>query len=211
MNDQDNLSNDRMQVHERGSSQTVSVWDWPVRLCHWLLVLAVAGLVITGQQGGEAMEKHALFGYTVLLIVIFRVVWGFWGSATARFSHFLGSPATAWAYLRLSRDEKSRWIGHSPLAGYAVLLMLTLLIAQALTGLIADDEIAFTGPLAASVPGAWSAWATWYHKNVGKPALLAMIALHLSAIAYYAIVLRIPLISAMVFGTREFQTRDIKK
>ena len=86
--------------------------------------------------------------------------------------------------------------------------MLSLLLAQALTGLIADDEIAFTGPLAASVPGAWSAWATWYHKSIGKPALLMMIGLHLSAIAYYAIVLRIPLLGAMIFGKREIPSLD---
>ncbi|NCV70969.1 MAG: cytochrome B, partial [Betaproteobacteria bacterium] len=118
---------------------------------------------------------------------------------------FLASPAKAWAYLRLTRDEKARWIGHSPPAGYAVMLMLGLLMLQALTGLIADDEIAFSGPFAASVPGAWSAWATWYHKTVGKPALLLMIGLHLVAIAYYAVVLRIPLLGAMIFGSREIE------
>lgn len=202
-NNGNNSSNDRMQAAERLPSQSISVWDWPVRICHWSLVIAVAGLVITGQQGGEAMEKHALFGYSVLGIVCFRLLWGFVGTATARFSHFLGSPAKVWAYLSLSRDEKAQWIGHSPLAGYSVLLLLALLLAQAMTGLIADDEIAFMGPLAASVPSEWSSLATSYHKNIGKPALLAMIGLHLSAIAYYAIVLRIPLVSAMIFGTRE--------
>jgi cytochrome b len=175
-----------------------------------LLALAVAGLVITGQQGGEAMSQHERLGFAVLALLGFRLVWGLVGSKTARFRHFLASPAKALAYVRLSRDEKARWLGHSPLGAYAVLLMLSLLLAQALTGLIADDEIAFTGPLTASVPGAWSAWATWYHKSIGKPALLIMIGLHLSAIAYYAIVLRIPLIGAMIFGKREIPGFDVE-
>ena len=200
--------NDRMQVQQEEVSQPISVWDWPLRLFHWLLALAVAGLVITGQQGGEAMSQHERLGYAVLALLGFRLLWGLVGSKTARFRHFLASPAKALAYVRLSRDEKARWLGHSPLGAYAVLLMLSLLLAQALTGLIADDEIAFTGPLAASVPGAWSAWATWYHKSIGKPALLVMIGLHLSAIAYYAIVLRIPLIGAMIFGKREIPALD---
>ena len=199
-----------MQVQQEKVSQPISVWDWPLRLFHWLLALAVAGLVMTGQQGGEAMVLHARLGYAVLGLLGFRLVWGFVGSKTARFRHFLDSPAKALAYVRLSRDEKARWLGHSPLGAYAVLLMLSLLLAQVLTGLIADDEIAFTGPLAASVPGAWSAWATWYHKSIGKPALLLMIALHLSAIAYYAIVLRIPLLGAMIFGKREMPGFDVE-
>jgi len=199
-----------MQVQQEKVSQPISVWDWPLRLFHWLLALAVAGLVMTGQQGGEAMVLHARLGYAVLGLLGFRLVWGFVGSKTARFRHFLASPAKALAYVRLSRDEKARWLGHSPLGAYAVLLMLSLLLAQALTGLIADDEIAFTGPLAASVPGAWSAWATWYHKSIGKPALLLMIGLHLSAIAYYAIVLRIPLLGAMIFGKREMPGFDVE-
>jgi len=199
-----------MQVQQEKVSQPISVWDWPLRLFHWLLALAVAGLVMTGQQGGEAMSQHERLGYAVLALLGFRLVWGFVGSKTARFRHFLASPAKALAYVRLSRDEKARWLGHSPLGAYAVLLMLSLLLAQVLTGLIADDEIAFTGPLAASVPGAWSAWATWYHKSIGKPALLLMIGLHLSAIAYYAIVLRIPLLGAMIFGKREMPGFDVE-
>jgi len=199
-----------MQVQQEKVSQPISVWDWPLRLFHWLLALAVAGLVITGQQGGEAMSQHERLGYAVLALLGFRLVWGLVGSKTARFRHFLASPAKALAYVRLSRDEKARWLGHSPLGAYAVLLMLSLLLAQVLTGLIADDEIAFTGPLAASVPGAWSAWATWYHKSIGKPALLLMIGLHLSAIAYYAIVLRIPLLGAMIFGKREMPGFDVE-
>jgi cytochrome b len=194
-----------MSVQQNEVSQPISVWDWPVRLFHWLLTLAVAGLVFTGQEGGDALSQHALLGYGVLGLLGFRLIWGFIGSATARFSQFLTRPGKVLAYWRLPRDEKANWLGHSPPGAYAVMLMLALLFAQALTGLMADDEIAFTGPLAAWVPGSWSVWATWYHKSIGKPAILSMIALHLSAIAYYAIVLRIPLLGAMIFGKRELQ------
>ncbi|NBQ81385.1 MAG: cytochrome B [Betaproteobacteria bacterium] len=180
MDAKDQQLNDRMQVPASSLSQPVSVWDWPIRLFHWLLAFAVTGLVLTGLKGGDAMQQHALLGYTVLGLLSFRLLWGLVGSRNARFRHFLASPAKAWAYLRLTRDEKARWIGHSP-------------------------EIAFSGPFAASVPGAWSAWATWYHKTVGKPALLLMIGLHLVAIAYYAVVLRIPLLGAMIFGSREIE------
>ncbi|NCX03342.1 MAG: cytochrome B, partial [Betaproteobacteria bacterium] len=82
-----------MQVQQEKVSQPISVWDWPLRLFHWLLALAVAGLVMTGQQGGEAMVLHARLGYAVLGLLGFRLVWGFVGSKTARFRHFLASPA----------------------------------------------------------------------------------------------------------------------
>ena len=200
------MSDDRMAKPGLATLQKVVVWDLMLRIFHWTLALAVVGLILTGTQGGEALERHAQFGYTVLGLLAFRLIWGLWGPQNARFRNFIRGPRAVLAYLRLDREAKERWIGHSPLGGYAVLAMLLLLLAQAGTGLIADDEIAFSGPFAASVPGSWSALATWYHKTVGKPAILGMIGLHLCAMFYYVIVLRIPLIGAMLGGDREIKS-----
>lgn len=199
------MANDRTHNAAPASLKKVAVWDMPLRIFHWTLALAVLGLIVTGTQGGELLLRHAQFGYLVLGLLAFRVIWGLGGPRHARFSQFVRGPRALFGYLRLQREEKLRWIGHSPPGGYAILAMLLLLLAQAGTGLIADDEIAFSGPLAAAVPASWSATATWYHKTIGKPAILGMIGLHLSAVFYYVIVLRIPLISAMLTGEREIR------
>jgi len=200
------MPDDRMQSAAEPSLKRVVVWDLPLRIFHWSLALAVLGLILTGTQGGEALLRHAQLGYLVLALLAFRVIWGLWGPTHARFAQFVRGPGALLRYLRLGREDKERWIGHSPPGGYAVIAMLVLLLAQAGTGLIADDEIAFSGPLASAVPASWSAWATWYHKTVGKPAILAMIALHLAAVFYYVIALRIPLIGAMLSGDREIRS-----
>ncbi|MGQ9724741.1 MAG: cytochrome b/b6 domain-containing protein [Tepidimonas sp.] len=162
----------------------VRVWDLPTRLFHWLLVLAVVGLVVTGNIGGNWMAWHQRLGYAVLALLIFRLLWGLVGGRWSRFRHFVRGPRAVFDYLRGTADPLAE-VGHSPLAALSVLAMLGALGAQVGTGLISDDEIAFVGPLARFVASNTAYAATAYHKNWGKLLVLGLVGLHIAAIVYY--------------------------
>ena len=180
---------------------TVRVWDLPTRLFHWTLAVCVIGLVITANMGGNWMNWHLRLGYTVLSLLLFRLVWGFVGGYWSRFSTFIYGPATVLAYLRGDGPPEHR-VGHNPLGMLSVLALLCILLAQVGTGLIADDEIAYTGPLVRFVSGETISDATSYHKNVGKFIVLGLVVLHLLAIAFYKLVKKDNLVRPMVSGDK---------
>lgn len=184
---------------------TVRVWDLPTRLFHWALVLCVLGLVISGNVGGNAMVWHGRLGYAVLALLLFRLLWGFLGGHWSRFRSFLVRPATTLAYLR-GQGKPEHGVGHSPLGAWSVLAMLLVLLLQVGSGLFADDEIAFTGPLAGLVSGEWVSTLTGYHKEIGKTLLLGLVLLHLGAIAYYRLIKRQKLVQSMISGDKAVTT-----
>jgi cytochrome b len=183
----------------------VRVWDLPTRVFHWLLVVCVAGLVATGYIGGAAMEWHARLGYCVLALLLFRIVWGFVGGRWTRFANFLYHPRSVVAYLR-GQSHPDHLIGHNPLGAGSVYAMLLVLLAQVGTGLVADDEIAFTGPLNRFVSSARGLAATWYHKEVGQLLVIVLVLLHIAAIVYYAVKKKQNLVQPMIFGDKEVAT-----
>lgn len=160
---------------------TVRVWDLPTRLFHWALAACVIGLVITANLGGNWMNWHFRFGYSVLTLLLFRVVWGLVGGRWSRFSSFMYAPSTLLAYL-LGRGRPEHSVGHSPTGALSVFALLLILFAQVGSGLFSDDEIAFSGPLAALVSGDTVSAATNYHKNIGKFIVIGLVVLHLIAI-----------------------------
>ena len=167
-------------------TQPVRVWDLPTRVFHWLLVLAVIGLVITGKLGGNALVWHMRLGLGVFTLLCFRLVWGLVGGRWSRFASFVHAPATVLRYLRgQARPGEHLDVGHNPLGAGSVLALLGLLMLQVGTGLLADDEISSTGPLNKYVANATGLLATGWHKNVGQWLLLALVALHLGAIIFY--------------------------
>lgn len=183
--------------------RTLRVWDLPTRLFHWILMLLVLALLISGQVGGATMDWHARFGYAVFALLLFRILWGFLGGFHSRFSHFLPSPSRLVQVCRDTLRGPHRWsAGHSPSGALSVVVMLLLLLLQASSGLMSDDEIGFSGPLSGKVSGALVSFATWYHKAVGKPLLLGFILLHVAAIAYYRLRHGERLTSAMVHGDK---------
>lgn len=175
----------------------VRIWDLPTRLFHWALVGCVFGLVVTGKMGGAQIEIHARLGYAVVALLAFRVLWGLVGGRWSRFSRFVPSPARLLAYVR---GRYASPAGHNPLGALSVLAMLAVLTLQVATGLIIDDEIAFTGPLYALAPAAWVSAASHYHKSLGQALVLALVALHLLAIAWHVRRHRSRLIHAMLSG-----------
>lgn len=179
----------------------VRIWDLPLRLFHWALVLSIAGLIVTSQIAGEAMIWHFRFGYTVITLLLFRAGWGLIGGHWARFSSFLYAPATLWHYLRGQRGPQTD-TGHTPIGAMSVFAMFLFLALQVSSGLFSDDDIATAGPLTALVSKQVVDTATFYHTAVGKYILLGLIVLHLLAITYYSYIKRKPLVKAMFTGDR---------
>ena len=184
--------------------QRIRVWDLPTRLFHWALVACVITLVVTGNIGGNLMTWHMRAGYAVLVLLAFRLVWGLVGGYWSRFATFVPTPARLWAYVK-GTPTGTPVLGHNPLGALSVLALLTVLGAQVATGLVSDDEIAFSGPLITFVSSATSALATTYHKQYGKLLLLALVVLHVCAIIFYQRVKKQRLVAAMLSGDHEVE------
>jgi len=184
--------------------QTVRIWDAPTRLFHWALVVCVIALVVTANVGGAAMTWHFQLGYCVLSLLLFRLVWGFLGGHWSRFVHFVRGPRTVWRYLK-GRAEATAGVGHNPMGALSVLAMLAFLLLQVSTGLMSDDEISAAGPLTRYAPGEWISLATFYHKNIGKYILLALVFTHLFAIGFYFFRRDENLVKPMVTGDKQLE------
>jgi cytochrome b len=173
----------------------VKVWDLPLRLFHWALVLAISGAVVTGEIGGSWADWHGRTGLLVLGLLVFRVIWGFVGSTHARFASFFPTPSRLIAYL------KGVWQGpgHNPLGALSVLALLAVLAAQVATGLFANDDIAFEGPLFHLVDKSLSDELTGWHARIFW-GLVSLIGLHVASIAFYARVKKQNLVLPMFTG-----------
>lgn len=177
------------------STQRIKLWDLPTRLFHWLLVLSIVAAIVTGKVGGNAIVWHGRIGLFIVGLLVFRLTWGLIGSTYARFANFIPSPASVIAYLR----GEWRGLGHNPLGALSVFGLLTLTAVQVGTGLFADDDIAFRGPLAVLVDKDFSDTLTRLHR-LAVNALIALIVFHLLAILFYAHVKKHNLLRPMING-----------
>ncbi|MDM0082702.1 cytochrome b/b6 domain-containing protein [Variovorax sp. J31P179] len=175
------------------------IWDLPTRVFHWALAVAVIAQIATGFGG--AMEWHFRIGYALLALLLFRIAWGFVGGRWSRFSSFLYSPRSLRDYLR-GRAPPDHLVGHSPLGALSVFALLLLLAVQVATGLVSDDEIAASGPLAQFVPGAIVSAATYWHAMIGKWIVIGLASLHVLAVLFYVGVRRQRLVRPMITGDK---------
>ena len=182
-------------------STSIRVWDLPTRVFHWALVACVVGSVTTAQIGGNAMVWHFRCGYTVLSLLLFRMLWGLVGGRWSRFSSFLYPPATVLRYLK-GQGAPEHSIGHNPLGSFSVFALLGFLLLQVASGLVSDDEIAAAGPLVRFVSSSWVSIATHYHANIGKLILLGLLVLHIGAILFYRFRKGENLVVAMIRGDK---------
>ena len=188
-----------MQNHP--SLTRVRVWDLPTRIFHWATALCVLGLLATGTLGGSAMTFHFRFGFALLSLLLFRILWGVVGGYWSRFSSFIYGPRALLAYLR-GQHPASHTVGHSPLGALSVWAILVFLLLQVGTGLVSDDEIATSGPLAHLVSNAMVSLASSYHTRIGKLVVLALVLLHVGAIIVYTRRQK-GLAAAMVHGDKQ--------
>ena len=176
------------------------IWDLPTRLFHWVLVL----FIFTSWLSAELnwMRVHLLSGLTILSLLLFRLIWGFIGSDTARFAHFLQSPLAALRHLmHLPRREPDLEVGHNAAGGWMVLLFLALLALQVGTGLCANDDALTEGPLVRIVGKARSDWLTHIH-DVNFTLIEIAVALHVLAIITYRLLKGHNLLSPMLTGKK---------
>jgi cytochrome b len=186
----------------------VRVWDLPTRFFHWLLLALVISSFVTGKIGGNLMPYHVWSGEAILTLLLFRLVWGFIGSAPSRFGAFLSGPATVMRYIpTLLRRDTPHYIGHNPLGGWSVMAMLMALFIQAGTGLFADDKIATTGPLYKWVSSAASDRLTSIHR-LNQKVIIVLVALHVAAVLFHLIYKRENLITPMITGKKLWR-RDL--
>lgn len=182
------------------ATKPVKIWDWPVRLTHWSFAILIPAMWLTAEN--REWGWHIRLGHILLALLIFRVIWGFIGTDTARFASFVRGPARVIDYLRGRYDHK-RTIGHSPLGALAVLGLLGVMSVQVGMGLFAGDPFdGATGPLNRLVGVLTADWLTdtheWFYWVV-----FAMIGLHLTAIGFYSVARLQNLIGPMVTGSGE--------
>lgn len=171
-------------MNPQKSLHKIRVWDLPTRFFHWGLVACIFGSAISGLVGGSALAWHFRFGYGVIALLAFRIVWGLVGGRWSRFGAFIYAPQSILDYIRGSgKPEHS--VGHSPLGALSVFALLMFLAAQVSTGLMSDDEVAFSGPLTHLVSNATVELATFYHAAVGKWVILGLVLLHIGAVIFY--------------------------
>jgi cytochrome b len=180
----------------------VRVWEWPVRAFHWSIVVLLVALVVTAKLGGNWIDWHMRAGYAMLALVLFRVLWGFFGGPHARFFSFVRGPGSVLRYARSLVEGTKEWhLGHNPLGGWSVVLLLVALLTQATTGLFANDDIASEGPLARFVTGDLSSSITWFHRR-HVWWIYALVAVHVTAVFTYLFAFRENLIRAMITGRK---------
>ncbi len=183
----------------QGNEARVRIWDLPVRLFHWLIVVLFAFSWWTAET--DRLDWHFISGYAILALLVFRIYWGVVGSTTARFATFVKGPASLLAYgARLFERPGKLTLGHNPMGGWSVLAMLLLLVVQVVLGLFACDVDGLNaGPLDTLVSFDTGRRAAGLHGRVFN-ILLALIALHVVVVLFYLVYKRENLIAAMIGG-----------
>jgi cytochrome b len=176
------------------------IWDAPTRLFHWLAAALVVAAYVTWRLNW--MHWHVYVGDALLALVLFRLSWGFLGSETARFASFLASPAAAWRHLKHAlRRAPDDQAGHNPAGGWMVVALLILLLTETLTGIFVNNDVADVGPFTALAPAWIDNLITDLHGILWN-VLLAAIALHVLAVAFYWAAKRQNLVLPMIVGRK---------
>jgi cytochrome b len=191
-----------------GASSRVAAWDLPTRLFHWtlliLIVCAWATYEFAEALGDETLVFHRANGLAILILLLWRVLWGLVGSSKARFASFVSGPARVLTYARgVIMGGNAPFLGHNPLGAVMVIALLVTLLAIATLGLFAaDDNDLVGGPLYRLVDEAGNARAARLHDQLFNIVLLPLVALHVTANVLYTFVKKEPLIQAMIRGTK---------
>jgi cytochrome b len=181
-------------------NKNLKVWDLPVRIFHWTLVLAIIGSYVSYRAGIEYFIYHLWCGYTVVVLVSFRIVWGVIGTYHARFWNFVRGPIDTLRYgADLLRGKDARYLGHNPLGAIMVIVLLLGLLVQGITGLFGNDEILNFGPLYGYVSNELSLDLTSLHRSLFYW-IMAAVAIHVLAVLGHRVFKKEKLVSAMFTG-----------
>lgn len=182
----------------------VLAWDLPTRLFKWTLVALVVLAWISNEFGGSMPMWHKANGYAILTLVVFRVLWGFVGGTTARFSSFVRSPLAAVRYgIDLAAGRKRYFLGHNPLGAFVILALLGCLGLLGILGLYAADadRLIIEGPLAKTISdGVVTRLSRWH--ALAFDVLMILVSLHVMAAIFYRVFKKEPSIEAMITGRK---------
>ncbi len=174
----------------------------PVRVFHWLLVVAFVCAYVTNRLGVTYFRYHLLCGYTVIVLVSFRLIWGFVGTRHARFRSFLRGPVHTLGFaVGWLRGKSTHHPGHNPLGAWMVITLLVALLIQAVTGLFGNDEIINVGPLSGLVTLEASLKLTSLHRVLFYW-LLAAVIVHVLAVIAHRVFKKERLVAAMFTGKK---------
>lgn len=184
-------------------SAPIKLWDLPIRVVHWSFVALLPWLWWTAEQGD--LDTHVKLGIAMLVLVVFRVLWGLIGTSTARFSRFVRGPVGVARYVRgLFGRAGEPIVGHNPLGALSVVVLLLLLGAQVALGLFAQDtDGLFSGPLNYLVEYDTAEWAREWHE-IGFNLILAVVVIHVAAVLFYLAVRRDNLVGPMITGRKRY-------
>jgi cytochrome b len=196
------------ETNTEHSPKTIKVWDLPVRIFHWSLVLLFIAAYVTNSLGSDYFVYHLWSGYALIILVSFRVVWGLVGTYHARFNHFVKNPlATARYALSVFKKKDKHYLGHNPLGAVMVVVLLIATLVQAITGLFTNDEIFNVGPLYAYINDELSLQLTSLHRQLFYW-ILGAIALHILAVIVHVVIKRDNIVRAMFNGKKSLPTLD---
>ncbi|MGV2872233.1 cytochrome b/b6 domain-containing protein [Colwellia sp. E150_009] len=184
------------------------VWDLPVRLFHWLLLISLLSAWYTSNGERDLIDYHLKIGYFTLGLIIFRIMWGIFGTQYAKFSQFFPTKAKLLSYLNKSKQNQvDTTVGHNPLGGLMIILMLLLILSQAISGLFMNDDVFTTGPYYESVNSSIQKFMSLIHHNVFDIILFVSV-VHIGAIFYYLFAKKINLIVPMFTGYKSTDNNE---
>ena len=182
--------------------KSIKVWDPFVRLSHWLIVLLVASAWLSSEFGDAEFKWHSWNGYALFVLVLSRLLWGFFGSTTARYRSFIKAPKSAFVYLQdMRKGKEAEYVGHNPAGGWMALMLWLVLLAQAVTGMFSSDDVIFDGPFSFYVSSATVSSITGIHHFLFN-VLILLVMFHVFAVFYHQYVKKEKLIEAMITGNK---------
>lgn len=172
----------------------VLIWDLPTRVFHWLLALSFTGAFLTADSE-RLRDIHVVFGYTMLGLVAFRLLWGVIGSRYARFSAFAFGAGRVLGYFKSLFSRSPRhYLGHNPAGSWAIYALLLLATAAGLTGYATYNEIG-------------SGWMEDLHEGIANT-LLTVVIVHISGVLVSSLLHRENLVRSMIDGFKSGKPGD---
>jgi cytochrome b len=182
------------------TNELIKVWDLPLRIFHWLLVVAFSVAYLTED---ELLPIHVWAGYLIGALLLFRLIWGFVGNDYARFSNFLCSPAKSFTYLKdLIALKSQRYIGHNPAGSAMIFLLLFSLLVTVMSGLAVYGADQGAGPLAALIGSSYEDLLEETHELFSNFTLF-LVFVHIIGVAFESFIHRENLAKAMVHGFKK--------
>ncbi len=198
----DRRSDPSWELPEAGDDDTTLAWDLPTRLFKWTLVALVVTAWVSSGFDDPEMKVHKVAGYGILVLLVFRLIWGFVGGSTARLASFVKGPRAIAAHMRaLKAGRAGTYLGHNPAGGFVILMILAACSVQVGLGLMASDGVMAAGPFADRVGDGWASLAGTLH-GYWFYALLSLAIVHILANLYYEFIRGERLVTAMVTGRK---------